>query len=96
MNVIENQDPPARTDLIYKDISPNFCELNLEIGTVGVSQRPCNPALGHPDSCNVLCCGRNFFSKTRRVPIEKCAFVWCCRIECNIERHENVTEYFCN
>ena len=72
------------TNLQYIKESPDFCEKNETIGTLGVKGRLCKP--NHPThNCTTLCCGRGFETTLVVTEIEKCEFEWCCCcIKCRI------------
>ena len=70
-------------NLTYIEESPDFCEKNETVGTLGVKDRLCEP--NHPThNCTTLCCGRGTYTELVQTQIEECEFKWCCRIECRI------------
>ena len=82
-----------KTDLIYVQTSPSFCEKNLRLGSLGTQGRECNLTRNEPGSCSVLCCDRGY--ETILSTIEEdcdCQFHWCCEVRCKrcirkVERH---------
>lgn len=77
--------PPSRQDLVYTAESPNFCVPNKRFGTTGTQGRVCNASSYGPDSCDIMCCGRDSERKTFKVKTKcRCKFVWCCRVICDI------------
>ncbi|XP_014208971.1 protein Wnt-1-like [Copidosoma floridanum] len=87
---------PNKTDLVYLDDSPDYCERNLTLGIPGTRGRVCNRTSLGLDGCRLLCCGRGYQTRVRDV-IEKCncRFVWCCDVKCEMCRHTR-EEHVCN
>lgn len=55
--------PPNR--VVFGRGSHNFCcTRNPSIGIPGTQGRKCNPSSDKPDSCDRLCCGRGYTSRT--------------------------------
>lgn len=50
-------------DLVYLEESPDYCEVNVKEGTLGVAGRRCNKTSPGPDGCSVMCCGMGHRSK---------------------------------
>ncbi len=74
---------PTKEDLIYIEDSPNYCEANRRIGSLGTRGRQCNKNSFGPDGCSQMCCGRGYFvEKTIREEKCKCKFQWCCSVKC--------------
>ena len=86
---------PDQSTLAYCEYSPNFCKRDLEEGTYGSSGRQCWPSKNGPSSCSVLCCGGPVEQRRVKKEEKKCKFVWCCRIECEVVRTWEETEYYC-
>lgn len=86
---------PKRLELIHLDPSPQYCERNLSIGSLGTVDRPCNLTAHGLDSCDLLCCGRGHnihqFQKKWQC---RCKFKWCCEVQCDI-CHERIEQYTC-
>ena len=74
---------PTKEDLIYIEDSPNYCDINKNIGTLGTHGRQCNRNSLGPDGCNIMCCGRGYYiQKTIKEEKCKCKFQWCCSVKC--------------
>ncbi|XP_015925976.1 protein Wnt-8b-like isoform X1 [Parasteatoda tepidariorum] len=80
-----------KNQLIYNEISPNYCVGNKTAGVAGVSGRQCSRRTGSDvsdaerASCKTLCraCGYNIQVKTVVVEsVCKCKFEWCCDVKC--------------
>lgn len=71
---------PEFNDLVFLKDSPNYCNRGEFPGTVG---RVCSIDSYGPDSCDDLCCGRDYRSeRVEKVQRCKCKFHWCCEIRC--------------
>ncbi|XP_015913740.1 protein Wnt-4 [Parasteatoda tepidariorum] len=83
------------TDLVFLDSSPDFCERDSQNETPGTYGRQCNRTSKNIDSCDSLCCGRGFTSKTETV-MERCdcKFYWCCFVKCR-ECEQEVEYNYC-
>ncbi|KAH0560487.1 hypothetical protein KQX54_005184 [Cotesia glomerata] len=87
---------PNKTDLVYLEDSPDYCERNLTLGIPGTRGRICNRTSLGLDGCRLLCCGRGYQTRVRDVTEKcKCRFVWCCRVQCELCRHTR-EEHVCN
>lgn len=87
---------PKRVDLVYLDDSPNYCDRNLRLGSLGTTGRPCNlTARGDLNGCDFLCCERGY-NTHEFVRVEKCRckFKWCCNVQCDTCR-ERIEQYTC-
>ena len=77
-DVEEPQPGPRKTDLVYIERSPNFCEANPY--SPGTRDRQCDK----DTNCDSICCGRGYNIRsllvTRRCD---CRFMWCCEVICN-------------
>ncbi len=62
---------PTREDLIFIEDSPNYCNINPKIGSLGTHGRQCNRNSNGPDGCKILCCGRGYFIQ-KTIKEEKC------------------------
>lgn len=86
---------PKRLELVHLEASPQYCERNLSIGSLGTVDRPCNHTARGLDSCDLLCCGRGHnihqFNKKWQC---RCKFKWCCEVQCDI-CHERIEQYTC-
>ncbi|XP_046860427.1 protein Wnt-3a-like [Xenia sp. Carnegie-2017] len=79
----KNSRGPRPSDLIYYQLSPNFCDSNWRLGTIGTFGRVCNITSTGFDSCRILCCGRGYNVEIITETVKcNCRFQWCCRIEC--------------
>ena len=96
VNANPNSDPYGPDDIIYKDDSPDFCQEDSVLGTVGVAHRLCDPNSNNRNACASTCCDHGHYSVTKIKPVEECRFVWCCDIECTIMRNDTITEHRCN
>uniref|UniRef100_T1JFC3 Protein Wnt n=1 Tax=Strigamia maritima TaxID=126957 RepID=T1JFC3_STRMM len=86
---------PRRNDLVYLNKSPNYCELDLNVGSLGTRERSCNRTSRGPDGCNLLCCGRGYNThQYMRTWQCKCKFHWCCHVHCHVCR-ERTEVYTC-
>ncbi|XP_067634121.1 protein Wnt-2 isoform X2 [Eurosta solidaginis] len=86
---------PKRMELVYLQASPNYCERNLQFGTLGTTGRLCNRTLHGPQSCDLLCCGRGYNThQIRRITQCRCQFRWCCQVQCEV-CEENYEEFTC-
>ncbi|KAF7995507.1 hypothetical protein HCN44_006614 [Aphidius gifuensis] len=87
---------PNKTDLVYLEDSPDYCERNLTLGIPGTRGRICNRTSPGLDGCTLLCCGRGYQTRIRDVTEKcKCRFVWCCQVQCDMCRHTR-EEHICN
>ena len=86
---LEPSDPnhkrPDKRDLVYFEVSPDFCERDEAIGFPGTTGRECNATSIGIDGCDLLCCGRGFKSEQYTVRERcSCTFHWCCEVKCKI------------
>ncbi|KAJ8979421.1 hypothetical protein NQ317_002201, partial [Molorchus minor] len=58
---------PNRTDLVYLDDSPDYCEKNETLNILGTRGRICNRTSLGMDGCRLLCCGRGYQTRVREV-----------------------------
>ncbi|PVD35422.1 hypothetical protein C0Q70_02384 [Pomacea canaliculata] len=75
--------PHTEQDLVYMASSPDFCEADPKLGSLGTHGRVCNKTSKAIDGCDLLCCGRGYL--TRKVKVVercKCKFHWCCVVKC--------------
>lgn len=87
---------PIKTDLVYLDDSPDYCEKNDTLNIMGTRGRLCNKTSQGIDGCRLLCCGRGYQTRVREVEEKcKCKFVWCCQVVCEICRYTK-EEHVCN
>ncbi|XP_012224358.1 protein Wnt-2 isoform X1 [Linepithema humile] len=86
---------PKRSELVYLQSSPNYCEPDLTQGSLGTQGRYCNRTSKGTDGCDLMCCGRGYnthqFTRTWQC---NCKFQWCCRVHCDTCT-ERTEEYTC-
>jgi wingless-type MMTV integration site family protein 4 len=87
--------PHTEQDLVYMEGSPDFCEADLKLGSLGTHGRVCNKTSKAIDGCDLLCCGRGY--NTRKVTIVercRCKFHWCCVVKCK-QCTRTIDEHVC-
>uniref|UniRef100_A0A182N8X3 Protein Wnt n=1 Tax=Anopheles dirus TaxID=7168 RepID=A0A182N8X3_9DIPT len=92
--VLSDSQIPKRSELVYLEPSPNYCERNVSIGVLGTVDRNCNRTSTAMDHCDLLCCGRGYNThQIVRTWQCNCKFKWCCTVTCDIcsERKEEYT-----
>nr|UTM63732.1 wingless2 [Riptortus pedestris] len=88
--------PPNKTELVYLEDSPDYCEKNETLGVLGTHGRLCRRESPGLDGCKLLCCGRGYQTRLREVQEKcKCNFVWCCNVICEICSFTR-EEHICN
>ncbi|XP_067683611.1 protein Wnt-2b-A-like isoform X2 [Haliotis asinina] len=91
----KNHKRPTRSDLVYFEMSPDYCLRDLEIGSLGTAGRVCNKSSMGTDGCDIMCCGRGYDTKTvRKIEKCECKFHWCCFVRCK-ECHRMVDVHTC-
>ncbi|XP_052779194.1 protein Wnt-2b-A-like isoform X2 [Mya arenaria] len=74
---------PTQYDLVYFDPSPDYCNRNVELGSLGTEGRVCNSSSLDTDGCDIMCCGRGYKTHVEsRVDKCECKFHWCCDVIC--------------
>ncbi|XKL64244.1 hypothetical protein PGB90_004330 [Kerria lacca] len=87
---------PNRTELVFLEDSPNYCERNETFGIMGTRGRLCNQGSLGVDGCPLLCCGRGYQIRVREVEEKcNCRFEWCCKVVCDVCKYKK-EEYICN
>ncbi|XP_033120788.1 protein Wnt-3-like [Anneissia japonica] len=74
---------PTKSDLVYYETSPTYCDYDPDNGSFGTTGRVCNASSHAIDGCELMCCQRGY--RTQRVErIERCdcQFIWCCEVVC--------------
>jgi wingless-type MMTV integration site family protein 7 len=98
---------PRRSELVYLEQSPNYCDSDSSMGSLGTRGRRClgpggsrtngsSVGSGGQESCDILCCGRGY--NTHQIYRKwkcKCKFRWCCEVECQ-NCQERVDVFLCN
>lgn len=94
--ISKNMKKPTKKDLVYLEESPDFCENNPEAGSLGTKGRQCVKDGYGLDGCNLMCCGRGYYTTVEDIREDcDCKFVWCCRVDCKTcTRKEE--KHFCN
>ncbi|XP_014218513.1 protein Wnt-7b [Copidosoma floridanum] len=86
---------PKRSELVYLQQSPNYCEPDLEQGSFGTQGRYCNRTSKETHGCDLMCCGRGYnthqYTRTWQCA---CKFIWCCKVQCDTCT-ERIEEYTC-
>ena len=87
---------PRRSDLVFLQKSPNYCETDFSTGSPGTRGRKCNrTATTSTDGCDLMCCGRGYnthqYTRTWQC---NCKFHWCCHVTCN-QCSERTEEFTC-
>ncbi|KAL0279004.1 UNVERIFIED_CONTAM: hypothetical protein PYX00_000654 [Menopon gallinae] len=86
---------PKRSELVYLQGSPNYCERDPATGSLGTAGRFCNRTSRGTDGCDLLCCGRGYnthqYTKTWQC---HCKFHWCCYVNCDT-CSQRTEEYTC-
>ncbi|XP_076226051.1 protein Wnt-2 isoform X2 [Nomia melanderi] len=86
---------PKRSELVFLQPSPNYCEPDLAQGSLGTQGRYCNRTSKGTDGCDLMCCGRGYnthqFTRTWQC---RCKFHWCCQVHCETCT-ERTEEYTC-
>jgi hypothetical protein len=92
----KQQKKPKREDLVYLEESPDYCEFNPELGSLGTRGRQCNKNSYGLDGCSLMCCGRGYYTIVKQVTSDcNCKFLWCCQVVCE-KCTQTVEQQFCN
>ena len=92
---------PKADDMMYLEPSPNYCEPDPELNIIGTHDRQCDPTISGFGSCDVLCCGRGYYRRTRKVPRRSCTPKFNeetgeFSVECHVVGYDEDVDYFCN
>ncbi|XP_075216700.1 wnt oncogene analog 2 [Lycorma delicatula] len=93
----EQQRPvaPRRSELVFLESSPNYCDRDPSTGSMGTQGRECNRTSKGMDGCDLMCCGRGYnthqFTNTSQC---HCKFHWCCYVRCDT-CSEKTEQYTC-
>lgn len=75
---------PRKSELVYLEASPSYCEPDPVTGALGTHGRHCNRTSRGEDGCETLCCGRGYNSvRTVKSTQCRCQFHWCCHVTCD-------------
>lgn len=86
---------PKRMEIVYLQLSPNYCEKDYSLGSLGTDGRTCNRTTREVDGCDLLCCGRGYNThQINRTWQCRCKFQWCCNVQCDVCQ-ERIEEYTC-
>ena len=79
----KNRKSPTKSELLYTEDSPSFCQGDDTLGTPGVSGRICSKNSSDINSCRLLCCGRGYHQFFERETTNcQCKFKYCCFVQC--------------
>jgi hypothetical protein len=93
-----NADPPTDHDLVFFSPTPNLCDFNCSLNIPGTKDRKCYPppawGLG---SCDLLCCGKGYYTNTTRTPVYEPEFdTTTFTVVQRLVGYDVKVEYFCN
>ncbi|KAM3958722.1 wnt oncogene analog 2 [Aphomia sociella] len=76
--------PPRKSELVFLQPSPSYCEPDAASGAPGTRGRLCNRTSTGEDGCAALCCGRGYSTVRAAARVQcRCRFHWCCRVACD-------------
>ncbi|CAH0556903.1 unnamed protein product [Brassicogethes aeneus] len=74
---------PSKQDLVYSEETPDYCDSNTTIGSVGTRGRICNDTSMGEEGCGILCCNRGYrWENITKEESCNCEFIWCCEVKC--------------
>ncbi|XP_037034558.1 protein Wnt-2 isoform X2 [Bradysia coprophila] len=86
---------PKRMEIVYLQPSPNYCEKDHSLGSLGTDGRYCNRTVNGVNGCDLLCCGRGYNThQLNRTWQCRCNFQWCCNVQCDV-CSSRIEEYTC-
>ncbi|XP_046482197.1 protein Wnt-2 isoform X1 [Neodiprion pinetum] len=86
---------PKRSELVFLQPSPNYCEPDLAHGSFGTQGRTCNRTSRDTDGCDLMCCGRGYNTHQYTKVFQcRCKFHWCCLVKCDTCT-DRIEEYTC-
>jgi hypothetical protein len=72
-------------NLLFTEISPDYCQRNMTVGSVGVVGRVCEGTKKNLAQCRKMCTSCRLkpvdFVEKQKV-ICHCKFEWCCKVKC--------------
>ncbi len=80
-----------KNNLLFLHSSPNYCERNISLGSLGTTGRICDRSSRAIDGCDLLCCNRGYQSQLVTQHSQcNCRFQWCCHVQCQncVTTHE--------
>ncbi|XP_013405759.1 protein Wnt-5a-like, partial [Lingula anatina] len=87
---------PDKTDLVYIKESPDYCTPNHKTDSLGTKGRLCNSTSQGLDGCQLMCCGRGYYTTVKQVEEDcDCKFIWCCEVKCQRCKYK-IQQNFCN
>lgn len=86
--------PPIPEDIVYTEASPNFCEANRKVGSLGTRGRVCSAHSLGVDGCDLMCCGRGYITThLRQIQNCRCRLKWCCEVVCDTCNVTDIVHY---
>lgn len=81
-SAVPQKKPPWR-ELVYLHKSPDYCDYDPAVGSLGTRGRQCNRTSVGTDGCEDMCCGRGFDARVQMITKRcRCKFHWCCYVTC--------------
>ena len=72
-----------KSELVFLNESPNFCQANFRLASYGTRGRECNKSSRGVNNCATMCCGRPYRTRmVTKVTDCQCVFSWCCSVRC--------------